>query len=57
MEMSDQLCTPATLPLQGKNPWYPLDRRLSGPQRLSGCSGNEKKFQLLPGIKPWLSSL
>jgi hypothetical protein len=36
--------------LQGKIPWYLLDRRLGGPQSWSGCSGKEKES--LPGIKP-----
>jgi hypothetical protein len=27
---------------QGKSPWYPLDRRLGGPQSRSGCGGEEK---------------
>jgi hypothetical protein len=29
---------------QGKSSWYPLDRRLGGPQSCSGCSGEEKNF-------------
>jgi hypothetical protein len=33
MELSGQLHVPAALP-QGKSPWYPLDRRLGGPQSL-----------------------
>jgi hypothetical protein len=35
MEVSGQLQAPAALP-QGKSPWYPLDRRLGGPQSRSG---------------------
>jgi len=31
MEVSGQLHTPTTLP-PGKEPWYPLDRRLGGPK-------------------------
>jgi hypothetical protein len=31
MEVSGQLHAPAALP-QGKNPWFPLDRRLRGPR-------------------------
>jgi hypothetical protein len=27
---------------QGKGPWYPLDRRLGGPQSRSGRGGEEK---------------
>jgi hypothetical protein len=37
---------------QEKSVQYPLDRRLSGPQSLSGHSGEEKNFQPLPGLKP-----
>jgi hypothetical protein len=37
---------------QGKGPWYPLDRRLGGPQSQSGCSGEEKNSQPLPGLEP-----
>jgi hypothetical protein len=43
MEVSGQLQAPAALPL-GKNPWYPLDRRLDGPQSRSGRGGEEKKI-------------
>jgi hypothetical protein len=31
--------TPRPLYPQGKSPWYPLDRRLGGPQSYSGCCG------------------
>jgi len=37
---------------QGKSPWYPLDRRLGGPQRWSGCSGEERDSQPPPKSKP-----
>jgi len=37
---------------QGKSPWYPLDRRLGGPQSQSGCSGEEKNSQPLLELKP-----
>jgi hypothetical protein len=37
---------------QRKNPCYTLDRRLGGPQRCSGCGGEEKNSQLPPGIEP-----
>jgi hypothetical protein len=37
--------TPQPLYPQGKNPWYPLDRRLGGPQSRSGCGGEEKDSQ------------
>jgi hypothetical protein len=35
-----------------KCPWYPLDRRLSGPQSRSGCGGEEKNSQPLPALEP-----
>jgi hypothetical protein len=44
--------TPRPLFLQGKSPWYPLDRRLGGPQSRSGCGGEEKNSQPLPGHEP-----
>jgi hypothetical protein len=37
---------------QGKSPWYPLERRLCGPQSQSGHGGEEKNSQTLPRIKP-----
>jgi hypothetical protein len=37
---------------QGKSAWYPLDRRLGGPQSRAGLGGEEKNSQLLPGIVP-----
>jgi hypothetical protein len=42
---------PGPLYPQGKSPWYPLDRRLSGSQSRSGRGGEEKNSQLLPGLK------
>jgi hypothetical protein len=51
MEVSDQLHAPAALP-QEKNPWYPLDRRLGGPQSRSGHGDEEKNSQPPPGIEP-----
>jgi hypothetical protein len=44
--------TPWPLYPQGKSPWYPLDRRLGGPQRRSWHSSEEKNSQLLPGLEP-----
>jgi hypothetical protein len=41
MEVSGQLHATADLP-PGKSPWYPLDRRLGGPQSRSGRGGEEK---------------
>jgi hypothetical protein len=33
-------------------PWYPLDRRLGGPQSQSGHDVEEKNSQPLPGFEP-----
>jgi hypothetical protein len=44
---------PRPLYLQRKSPWYPLDRRLGGPQSRSGRCGEEKNSQPPPGIEPW----
>jgi hypothetical protein len=35
-----------------KSPWYPLDRKLDGPQSRSGRGGEEKNSKLLPGLEP-----
>jgi len=43
---------PQPLYPQGKSPWYPLDRRMEGPQSQSGHGGEGRNFQPLPGIKP-----
>jgi hypothetical protein len=40
-----------TLYPQGKSPWYPLNRRLGGPQSRFGHGGEEKNSQPLPGLK------
>jgi hypothetical protein len=50
MEVSGQLHAPAALP-PGKNSWYPLDRRLDGPQSRSGRGGEGKYSEPLPGIE------
>jgi len=42
MEVSSYLNASAALP-QGNSPWYPLDRRLGGPQSRSGSGAEEKK--------------
>jgi hypothetical protein len=52
MKVSGQIHTPPLYP-QGKSPWYPLDRRLDGPQSRSGRGGVEKNSQLPPGIEPY----
>jgi hypothetical protein len=51
MEASGQPNAPAALP-QGKSPWYPLDRRLGGPQSRSGRGVKEKNSQPLLGLEP-----
>jgi hypothetical protein len=51
MEVSSLLDAPAALPW-GKEPWYPLDRRLGVPQSRSGRGGEEKNSQRLPGLEP-----
>jgi hypothetical protein len=43
--------TPRPLKPQGKSSWYPLDRRLRGPQSHSGRGGEEKNCQPLPGLE------
>jgi len=47
--VSGQLHAPAAL-LTGKEPRYPLYRRLGGPESCSGHGGEEKNFQPPPGI-------
>jgi hypothetical protein len=37
---------------QGKSPFYPLDRKLDGPQSQSGYGGEEKNSQPMLGLKP-----
>jgi hypothetical protein len=44
MEVSGQLHDPAALP-PGKEPRYPLDRRLCGPKSRSESGGEEKNSQ------------
>jgi hypothetical protein len=51
MEVSGQLHIPAALP-HGKSPWYPLDRRVGGPQSHFGRGGEEKNSQPPPRIEP-----
>jgi hypothetical protein len=48
--------TPRPLYPQGKSPWYPLDRRLGGPQIQSGCCGGEEMSCLGSKRIPWFSS-
>jgi hypothetical protein len=42
----------ASLYSQRKSPWYPLYRRVGGPQSRSGRGGEEKNSQPQPGIEP-----
>jgi len=51
MEVSGQLHAPAALP-PGKEPRFPLDRRMGGPQSRAGHDGEEKNTQHPPGIEP-----
>jgi hypothetical protein len=51
MEVSRQLHAPTALP-PGKNPRYPLDMRLGGPQSRSASGGEEKNSQPPPEIEP-----
>jgi hypothetical protein len=44
--------TPQPLCPQGKSPWYPINRRLGGPQSRSGRGGEEKNSHLPPGLEP-----
>jgi hypothetical protein len=43
---------PRSLYRQGKRIWYPLDRRLGGPQNRSGHSGEKKNSLPLLGLEP-----
>jgi len=55
MEVSGQIHIPVTLS-QGKDPRFPLDRRLDGPQSQFGRGGEEKNSLPLLGIEPQPSS-
>jgi hypothetical protein len=55
--VSGQCHVPATLYSGGKNPRYPLDTRLCGPQSWSGHRGYRKNRLPLPGIEPQSPSL
>jgi len=50
MRMSGQLHAPVVLPL-GKEPRYPLNKRLSGLHNRSGCGGEGKEFLPLSGME------
>jgi hypothetical protein len=45
--------TPQPLYPQGKSPWYPLDKRLGGPQSRSGRGGEGKNSRPPSGIEPY----
>jgi hypothetical protein len=45
--------TPLPLYPRGKSSWYPLDRRLGGPQSRPGRGGKEKNSQPPSAIEPW----
>jgi hypothetical protein len=51
MKVNGQLLRPGCF-ISEKSPWYPLDRRLGGPQSRSGRCGEEKNLLPLPGIEP-----
>jgi hypothetical protein len=51
MEVCGQLHALAALP-PGKEPWYPLDKRLSGHKCLSGHGGEEENSERLPELEP-----
>jgi hypothetical protein len=51
MEVIGQIHAPAAL-LPGKNPRYPLDRRLGEPQSRFRHGGEEKNSQPPSGIEP-----
>jgi hypothetical protein len=47
--------TPRPLYPQGKNPWYPLDRMLGGPQRRSERGGEENNSQTPSELEPLIT--
>jgi hypothetical protein len=51
MEVNSQMLALAALTL-GKIVWYPLDKRLGGPQSRFGRCGKEKNLLPPPGIEP-----
>jgi hypothetical protein len=51
MEVSGKFHAPAAL-LPGKEPRYPLYRRLGGPQDRSRYGGEDINSQSLPGLEP-----
>jgi hypothetical protein len=53
MVVSGQRHAPAALYPRGKDPRYPLDRRLGGPQSRSERRGQKKNSLPLSRIEPW----
>jgi hypothetical protein len=51
MKVSSQLHAPAPFHQEKSRPWYPLDRKLGGPQSRSGRGGDEKNSQRLPWLE------
>jgi hypothetical protein len=52
MGVSGQCHAPATLYPQGKNPWYPLDKRLDGPRPGLDAEAGGKILCLCLGSNP-----
>jgi len=46
---------PKVLLQNRRNPYYPLSRRLNGPQSLSEHFGEEKNLFSLQRVEPWIS--
>jgi hypothetical protein len=55
--VSGEICPPAVLFTRGKDPQYPLDKKVDGPQRWSGHRGQTKNPLSLPRIEPHSVSL
>jgi hypothetical protein len=51
MKVSGQLHDLDRFTTREKAPWYPLDRRMGGPQSRSGRGGEEIYSQPLPGFE------
>jgi hypothetical protein len=49
--------TPQPLFLQGKNPCYPLSRRLGGHESLFGHFGEERNLLSVPGVEPCIAHI
>jgi hypothetical protein len=53
LDGSEWLASRQGLFTPGKEPLYPPNRRLFGPQRESELLGEKKEFLLLPGLETW----